>query len=123
MEIEVKQMSRQEKRKLWESRLLDWEAGGLSQEKYCESEGLSLHTFRYWRQKFIKPDAEKISMVPVSIVPDALNSEENSISFPRASSHQESGLSISIGGRFQVEVMKQFDTETLGQLLKTLERL
>ena len=33
----------------WRARVLAWETSGLSQAAFCRREGVSVHTFRWWR--------------------------------------------------------------------------
>lgn len=117
MESSSKSLTRQQKQALWQSRVEAWQTSQLPQEEFCEKEGVNLHTFKYWRQKFNHRKPE-VNWVPVSLVPEA--SSPPSFSAP---SFRSSGLRVLVNERLQIEVQPSFDPETLQTLVKTLERL
>ena len=40
-----------ELRKEWEKRIADYKASGQTQAKWCESNDISIHQFRYWMKR------------------------------------------------------------------------
>lgn len=53
-------LSNDEKQGFWQQHMVGWEESGLSQEIYCEAQGISYSTFGYWRKKFNRaPDSIK----------------------------------------------------------------
>ena len=48
------------KRKVWEEKIKDWKASGLSAQKWCLENGENYHTFKYWRQTLKKPKLQPL---------------------------------------------------------------
>jgi transposase-like protein len=44
-------MSEAQKRDTWAKRMRAWERSGRSRRAWCESNGVNLHTFDYWRRQ------------------------------------------------------------------------
>src|SRR3954469_21485175 len=63
----------QELRREWEQRIADYKLSGQSQAKWCESNDISIHQFRYWMKRIKDQDQDqhnvntKNSWVPVVI--------------------------------------------------------
>jgi hypothetical protein len=58
-----------ELRKEWERKIADYKASGQTQAKWCESNDISIHQFRYWMKRIRDHPMEKASnpWVPVVI--------------------------------------------------------
>lgn len=118
----VKHNSRidEKKRVYWSSKLKAWQSSGLSAPKFCKQQNLSIHVFKYWKQKLSKV-FEKSTLVPVSIIPNkSLSQHKQSLSVLGS---QGSGLSIHVDNRLQISIDADFNPKTLIKLVKTLESL
>lgn len=93
---------------LWKMYIEDWKASKLSQERFCQVNGLSIHTFKYWRCKL---KSKKTGMPPVKIVqihPDPQPTITNSF--------------LLRYGKWELGVPPHFDESALIRLLSALER-
>jgi len=50
-------MTHIERRRLWQQRIEDWQASGLSGMAYCQQQSLTYCRFVYWRKKLTEPEA------------------------------------------------------------------
>ena len=96
----------EELRKFWKNHINQWSQADLSQIKYCRQNDLIPHRFTYWKRKFEQQH------LPVEFVqiPDPLP-----VNSP--------GLKLNIGPGLQIEIPDGFSSNTLGQVLKTLNIL
>ena len=63
-------MSMAERRELWAKLIERWQASGLTQQAYCESESVSYATFKRWRVRLGKEQGlgeAAVCFVPVSV--------------------------------------------------------
>ena len=62
-------MKRHELHEEWERRIADYKASGQSQVKWCESNDVSVHQFRYWMKRMKEQHTKNAdnSWVPVII--------------------------------------------------------
>jgi hypothetical protein len=67
MEVQM-QSKKTSKEKYWRSQLAAAEQFPGSQREFCNSQGLSIHTFQYWRQK-LSPRKNIRDMQPVKPAP------------------------------------------------------
>lgn len=100
----------EEKRRYWKQHIEDWRTSGLTRAGYCRQHNLSYDRFIYWNRKFRKEPNPAFIELKFPAVP-----------YPRISS-PVSPLRVSVS-RFQVAVERNFDPETLRQLIYSLERL
>lgn len=56
------------KHKLWEQRIADWQASGLSQRAFCQQQGLAISTFYVWLRK-IRQTNEQSIRTPSAFLP------------------------------------------------------
>lgn len=97
----------EEKRKFWEEQLQEWKSSGLSQADYCRRQGLSIKSFGYWKRRLSAGNLS-LSLVEVRAF--------------HAVCSPSKPLKLEVGGRFGIEIDRDFDAETLHRLLKVLER-
>ena len=101
---------RQSKTEFWNRHIENWRNSDLTQVEYCRQNELNRHTFGYWKSKLNKKQVFK-PFLPVSIQPEA---SPNNSSFP-------SGISLSVGDRFDVRLEVGFNCDTLSRLIDVLE--
>ena len=107
--------TKKSKAELWEQRIREWEASGLSQVEYCRRHDLKFATFAYWRKRF---PAQGKATGSLRLVP--LNLHANANSDPKKPSAPEGGITIEAGG-VRLSVTQGFDTATLKQVLDLLK--
>jgi len=105
-----RQAELEEKRRYWKQHIEDWRTSGLTRADYCRQHNLSYGRFIYWNRKFRKEPSPAFIELKFPAVP-----------YPKTSS-PPSLLLVSVS-RFQVAVERNFDPETLRQLIYSLERL
>lgn len=54
---EMTKVEQEESRRLWEARVADFRASGLSGPQWCAAHGFKLRQLRYWQHKLKTPDA------------------------------------------------------------------
>ncbi|WP_243293167.1 IS66 family insertion sequence element accessory protein TnpB [Bacillus sp. FJAT-47783] len=99
-----------ELRKEWERRIADYKASGQTQAKWCESNDISIHQFKYWLKK-IKDHHNTVKAnnlwVPVVI-------EE-----PKTKQEVCESLQIKVGS-VSIEVTPGFNPSLLAEVIKVL---
>lgn len=95
----------EELRKFWKAHIDQWSQSDLSQIEYCRQNDLISHRFTYWKRKF------EHQHLPVEFV----QIPDSAPVFP--------GLKLNIGPGLQIEIPDGFSTNTLDQVLKTLNIL
>lgn len=100
------------KRREWAEHIRSCSESGKSDAQYCREQGLSPKAFCYWKRKYRKNSEAAIRLVPVG---------RQMIHVQQARS-QASPL-VLMAGRYKVEVGTGFDSVTLVQLVRTLERI
>lgn len=53
-------MTQHNKRAQWQAHIEAWQQSNQTQKAYCQSEGISLAAFGYWRKRLSKPKAQKL---------------------------------------------------------------
>jgi len=116
----------------WEEHIENWSHSGLTQSEYCRQHNLPYNMFRRWKRNldYIYP-SRGTAIKLVEVKSDVPLSGKNSCSF-----HSSRGVSNgTIGGvlspsgirfwcgRYCIEVGVPFSTETLTDLIITLEKL
>lgn len=98
-----------ELRKVWEKRIADCKSSGQTQVKWCESNDISIHQFRYWMKRIKDTnDAKKTnnSWVPLVIEDVKLNVSDS--------------LLLKVGS-VSIEVNPDFNPTLLKKLIKVLK--
>lgn len=98
---------KQNRARIWQAHIRQWERSGLSQRRYCKERGLALSTFQWWRSRLKKSASQaspSIVRLPVSVSTAVAPSE----------------LVVEVG-RYRVTVRGSADREQLGSLLDVLE--
>lgn len=110
-----KSVSRTAKRNTWQGHIAGWKASGLSQRQYCEREGLATQTFGYWQRKFKKEGCHKPRFYPLTVPAPCMEPKREPA---------DSGLQVILcEQRFRVSIDRNFDSQTLGDLIATLEAI
>ena len=98
----------------WRRVVAAQEGGDETQGEFCERRGLKLESFRAWKYRLVREEAERrdrrppaMSFVPLKIV-------ERSVDAP-------SGIELALSGGRIVRVARGFDAETLKRLVEALE--
>ena len=104
------------KHSFWQQHIDDWTQSGQSQQSYCQTNGLAVATFGYWRRKLQQHRAEKTSFYPL-----VLSGQSPKNKMTRAST---SSLRVLLGdNRFTIEIDNHFSPEVLREVVTTLEQL
>lgn len=94
------------KRELWQRRIEDWKASGLSQKAWCQREQLPLSSLGYWRKRLRAEESgdvhETPRLIPVSLIQPG------------------SPLTIRLGRQVIIEVGASVDRGLLGDLIAVL---
>lgn len=102
------------KRKKWEQHIADYRISGRSARVWCEANNISVHTLRYWINKFHsenKSNLESKTESPTEWVQlDACKPEQEI---------EEAALVITIG-QASIKVTPDFDPEFLKEVVRTL---
>lgn len=109
--------SRQDrKRATWQKHIEAWQQSGLSQQSYCQENGIALATFGYWRRKLKRDHSEKPLFFPLVVSAGEPSASE-------ACSYKTS-LRVVLGdNRFAIEIDDSFSPAVLQRLIVTLEEL
>jgi len=101
------------KEKFWIPHIKKWKTSGLSQNKYCKKNNLTLRRFSYWKSKIDKKSAKPIELVQV---------ETTLVKHPAIPAlDQASGLlKLKIKGIFEIEISDGFSQKTLGEVITVL---
>jgi hypothetical protein len=93
---------------VWQRRISQWRASGLSVRAFCARQGLSTASFYNWRRVLERRAAEAPAFVPVQVVADATPAQASALEV------------VLVDGR-TVRVVPGFDAVTLLRLLAVLE--
>lgn len=102
------------KRRFWRQHIDKWKRSGLKQLTYCQQHGLKPHCFIYWRKKYRRTDAARVSLVEVQLPPVATEAITTAGRRP---------LRLVVCRSHCIEIERDFDPVALRQLLHVLERL
>lgn len=69
-----------DRKQLWQERLKEFTASGMTQKEWCQKEHISTNTLRYWRKKLQSDSSEIeasgwITVVPPAPIPSDQHSE------------------------------------------------
>ena len=96
--------AKEELRKVWETRVAEFRASGLSALKWCEEHDMKPHQLRYWLRKFSQdPKPTQTRWLPLDL------------------SCEPAVISIRIEGAI-IDVQPDFDPELLLRVVRTLSR-
>lgn len=100
-------MNRHEKSRIeWKKRIEEWQASGISGQKWSAEHQLSYHTFLYWRSKFSK------------------KTEKSPLSFIELSDSSSQGTPIELViSDVTIKINKGFDPLTLKSCLELVRSL
>lgn len=100
----------------WRAHVMAWRKSGLSQTCYSREHGISQSSLSYWIQRLKAglPPATLPSIVEISpaAVVQALRPE-----------HAPAPLTLTIAGRYQLDIHDDFRAQVLEKVVRTLERL
>lgn len=97
-----------ETRRIWEDRIRDWRASGLSQAEYQRQHNLPKWQFVYWKKKFDRPTVSgEMAIVPIPL--------------PAAST--TTPLNLIVNDRYRIEVSEGFQPAVLEQVLEVVNRV
>jgi transposase len=96
----------------WRSELEAWRRSGLSQATYQRKHRLSKNAFTYWKRKL---EGSRRTRVTFAAVPRQ--------TVRAAALHDGAGvMRLRVGGSYEVELSRDFETTSLERLLTVLER-
>ena len=106
-----------DKRQFWLQHVEQWEQSDLSQAEYARQHELSLSTFGYYRQCYLKKSRAKpveasTSLLPVNIADEAPAEQP---------AQSEAGITLVSPCGFRIELSSDFDPMALQTILKILE--
>ena len=108
MQTKSREQIHREKRRFWKAHLQAWQRSGYSLAEYGNHHNLVYHRLIYWKTKFENEQIRPLSFVPV----------------PQQTKSADSSLILSLqNDRFRIEIDSGFSTQTLNQLIATLELL
>ncbi|WP_136798323.1 IS66 family insertion sequence element accessory protein TnpA [Desulfosediminicola ganghwensis] len=100
----------QKKQGYWQKHISAWEAGSQSQKAYCQSNGIALATFGYWKRKLNCRIENEPAFYPLAVptsTPDT---------------NVKASLAVHID-RFKLEIQGDFCSEQFKKVVTTLEQL
>jgi hypothetical protein len=98
----------------WRQHIADCEHSPLNQRQYCNTNGLALSTFSYWKKKLGKKAKKNPRFYPLTV--PQLSSSNNQA--------DHSGLSLTLNSsKFRIEFAENFSASCLKKLILTLEQL
>jgi hypothetical protein len=107
-------MARNQSKAFWQNHIDACDKSVLNQMDYCQKHNIALSTFGYWKRKLRKTDSNSQIFYPLTIP----SSRSEILDKDNA------GIIVTLGGgRFSIEVEKEFSTSTLSQVITTLEQL
>ena len=100
----------------WRAHVTAWRESGLSQVSYCRDHDISQSSLKYWiRRLDIAPPPVAlpsiVEIAPATVV-QALRPE-----------HTPAPFTLTIAGRYQLDIRDDFRTQVLEKVVRTLERL
>lgn len=96
-----------EARRIWEERIRDWRASGLSQAEYQRQHNLPKWQFVYWKKKFDRPTvSDEMALVPI----------------PLPSANTAPPLNLIVNDRYRIEISEGFQPSVLERVLEVVDR-
>lgn len=93
---------------IWQQHWASWKAGGLSQAEYARQRQVNLHRFRYWINKFRRPENQAGSTALVKLPAQTLRPSE-------------SALELVVDKKYRLMIRPGFDPSLLQAVLSTLD--
>ncbi len=95
-----------------------WQQSGITQVEYCRRHQITVKKLEYWLRKSRKACALQFVPVPVPVpLPPEAPARQVFNSF------ESSGLAVNFGGSAQLEIGKNFDTDTLVRFMRIISSL
>ena len=114
-------MTHAKSRKLWQARVAEYEASGLTMRKWCERNGFRDGQLRYWLKKAREADQNQswacVELVGEGVA-DAANPAVMSTGLNRTAAC-EPGLTVRVGAA-TIEVRSGFDSALLSEVLRVV---
>ena len=114
--------------KLWRRTIREQERSGLAVRAFCQSEGLKVCNFLWWRRELIRRDREKAGSLPDSSTKGPAEPSAAHVFLPVrvvdaefAPPRTAPPIEIVLNGGPTVRVPTGFDPRTLGDILAVLE--
>jgi transposase len=101
------------KERFWRRAMRQWRTSGLSIRDFCREEGLPEPNFYAWRSTLAKRDAEKVTFIPVEVIPEP--------SAPTRAEDMAAALELILVSGRRLRVGPGFDAATLQRLLPLVE--
>lgn len=99
-----------QREQIWQQRITDWQASGLSGMAYCKQQSLTYCRFVYWRKKLINP--RSVSTKP------AMSGFTKVATMPGAQAPE--GLTVSLPSGISITGLHAGNVELLGAVLRQL---
>ncbi len=134
----------EKKREFWLQHMKSWRQSGLMQSEYCRRHSLSDKSFVYWKKRLgflahsrspgqsrasssIKDSISEGTVIPgkeivaagVTFVPISA-SHFSKTEMPAVESGE---ISVFVGNRFRVDILKNYSAVLLAEVIRTLEKL
>ena len=114
--------------KLWRRTIREQERSGLAVRAFCQSEGLKVCNFLWWRRELKRRDREKAGFFPDSSTKEPAEPSASHVFLPVrvvdaefAPPRTAPPIEIVLNGGPTVRVPTGFDVRTLGDILAVLE--
>ena len=100
---------------LWQQRIKEWEASGLTQAAFCQQHNLSHHSLKKWRYLLSAnaTHSKRLRLVPIDLATDHKVTEAPIRQQPKAITVHVDAL--------RLDVPKDFDSDHLTKLVRTLQ--
>ncbi len=107
--------SREQKQEYWQEHIAAWDQSLLTQKEYCRTNGLSLSSFSYWRNKLNKQSGDQTQFYPLT-----LQAQDT----PHITHEETDSLHLFVNDkRFCLAIDKGFNEQVLGRLILMLEAM
>ena len=113
---------------LWEKRVEQWRASGLSSKDFCDGQDFTAGALRYWAHQLQKQQGQpaqappqRVRLARVVQAPTAAKTSRASRSAGDKASSTESALLLKVHGA-RIAVRSGFDETTLASVLEVLDQ-
>jgi uncharacterized protein (DUF885 family) len=87
-----------------------WQASGMTQAVYCQSNGLNLKTFTYWRHRLKKQNSTTVQLVQLAA--------HKTVPVHHC---QPSALRMIVDNHISIEIADEFSPATLARVLDVVQ--
>lgn len=101
-------ISKAENQSIWETRISDQQASGLTQREWCVKSDINLHNFRYWKRR-------------LGVIESESSTKQRFVSISPIPVHPVAPIQLRMG-KLTVEVQGGVDLGLLDDVLKVLMR-